>query len=130
MKIKDYNMLLSFYLYLWDNLYFQNDFYFQDNFYLQDNKSFLISNLILIWILKKRISLIETLFFQVIELLHYKYRSQSMRIRGGGTENQWGNKQSKTEHKHRKKYTQIGGEEDQRGKQRRKPRKKPVKNNP
>jgi CTP:phosphocholine cytidylyltransferase-like protein len=51
-KTRDYNVLLSFYHYL------------QDNLYLQDNDSYLLSNLILnqIQTSKKRISLIETLF--------------------------------------------------------------------
>jgi hypothetical protein len=51
-KTRDYNVLLSFYLYL------------QDNPYLQDNDSYLLSNLILnqIQTLKKRMSLIETWF--------------------------------------------------------------------
>jgi hypothetical protein len=51
-KTRDYNVFLSFYLYL------------QDNPYLQDNDSYLLSNLIFnqIQTLKKRMSLIETWF--------------------------------------------------------------------
>ena len=58
MKIKDYNVLLSFYLYLQDNPYLQ------DNLCLQDNDSYPLSNLILnqIQTSKKRMSLIETWF--------------------------------------------------------------------
>jgi len=57
-KTSDYNVLLSFYFYLQDNLYLQ------DNPCLQDNDSYPLSNLILnqIQTSKKRISLIETLF--------------------------------------------------------------------
>jgi len=55
-KIKDYNVLLSFYFYLQDNLYLQN------NHCLQDNDNYPLSNLILnqIQTSKKRMSLIET----------------------------------------------------------------------
>jgi hypothetical protein len=58
MKTRDYNVLLSFYPYLQDNLYLQ------DNPCLQDKDSYLFSNLILnqIQTSKKRMSLIETLF--------------------------------------------------------------------
>ena len=51
-KIRDYNVLLSFYLYL------------QDNPCLQDNDSYLLLNLILnqIQTSKKKMSLIKTLF--------------------------------------------------------------------
>jgi hypothetical protein len=51
-KIRDYNVLFSFYHYL------------QDNLHLQDNDSYPLSNLILnqIQTSKKRTSLIETLF--------------------------------------------------------------------
>jgi hypothetical protein len=51
-KTRDYNVLLSFYPYL------------QDNLYLQDNDNYPLLNLILnqIQTSKKRISLIETLF--------------------------------------------------------------------
>jgi hypothetical protein len=57
-KIKDYNVLLSFYLYLQDNPYPQ------DNPCLQDNDSYPLSNLIInkIQTSKKRMSLIETWF--------------------------------------------------------------------
>jgi hypothetical protein len=57
-KIKDYNVLVSFYLYLQDNSYLQ------DNPCLQDNDSYPLSNLILnqIQTSKKRMSLIETWF--------------------------------------------------------------------
>jgi hypothetical protein len=58
MKTRDYNVLLSFYPYLQDNLYLQ------DNPCLQDKDSYPLSNLILnqIQTSKKRMSLIETLF--------------------------------------------------------------------
>jgi hypothetical protein len=57
-KIKDYNVLLSFYFCLQDNPYLQ------DNPCLQDNDSYLLSNLILnqIQTSKKRMSLIEIWF--------------------------------------------------------------------
>jgi hypothetical protein len=64
-KIKDYNVLLSFYLYL------QGNPYLQDNLYLQDNDSYPISNLIFnqIQTSKKRMSLIETWFLTREETL-------------------------------------------------------------
>jgi len=63
-KIKDYNVLFSFYLYLQDNPYVQDNFYLRDNPCLQDNDSYPLSNLILnqIQTLKERMSLIETWF--------------------------------------------------------------------
>ena len=63
-KIKDYNVLLSFYLYLQGNLYLQDNPSLQDNLCFQDNDSYPLSNLILnqIQTLKKRMSLIETWF--------------------------------------------------------------------
>jgi len=64
-KIKDYNVLLSFYLYLQDNSYLR------DNPYLQDNDSYPLSNLILnqIQTSNKRMSLIETWFLTREETL-------------------------------------------------------------
>jgi hypothetical protein len=61
-KIKDYNVLLSFYLYLQDNPYLEDNPYLRDNPCLQDNDSYPLSNLILnqIQTSKKRMSLIET----------------------------------------------------------------------
>ena len=56
MKTRDYNVLLSFYPYLQDNLYLQ------DNPCLQDKDTYPLPNLILnqIQTSKKRMSLIET----------------------------------------------------------------------
>jgi hypothetical protein len=64
-KTRDYNVLLSFYPYLQDNLYLQ------DNPCLQDNDSYPLSNLILnkIQTSKKRMSLIEILFLTRDETL-------------------------------------------------------------
>jgi hypothetical protein len=64
-KTRDYNVLLSFYPYLQDNLYLQ------DNPCLQDNDSYPLSNLIInkIQTSKKRMSLIETLFLICDETL-------------------------------------------------------------
>ena len=64
MKIKDYNVLFSFYLYLQDNPYLEDNPYLRDNPCLQDNDSYPLSNLILnqIQTSKKRMSLIETWF--------------------------------------------------------------------
>jgi hypothetical protein len=61
-KIKDYNVLLSFYLYLQDNPYLEDNPYLRDNPCLQDNDSYPLSNWILnqIQTSKKRMSLIET----------------------------------------------------------------------
>jgi hypothetical protein len=57
-KIKDYNVFLSFY------------FYLQDNLYLQDNDSHSLLNLILIkFKIKKKMSLIGTLFSTYDEIL-------------------------------------------------------------
>jgi hypothetical protein len=64
MKIKDYNVLLSFYLYLQDNPCLEDNSclednpYLEDNSCLQDNDSYPLSNLI--QTSKKRMTLIET----------------------------------------------------------------------
>jgi hypothetical protein len=71
-KTRDYNVLLSFYHYLQDNLYLE------DNPYLQDNDSYPPLNLILnqIQTSKREWVWLKLYFPHAKGLWHYKYRPQ------------------------------------------------------